>query len=92
MPLTIAAQTRSQVLSSAAVARHRDRILHCAVRQPSCIAPVKALLPSGEKLLHCSQSGLLILTCLMGRKEVKMVTSFLGVVGEHHTYEQNIQI
>lgn len=87
MSVSIAAHTWSYIFTTANNTWISDWILDCPVSQPASVAPVKPVLPFGEKLFERSQSGILILTRLLGIKEVQMIAPFMRVVGEYHTWK-----
>lgn len=84
----IAADARGEVHPTAGLAGQADGILHGAVRQPACIAPVQPLIPGLEELVEAGEDGTLLLAHLLGFVEVEPVLAAGRLVGEHDAWGQ----
>lgn len=82
----IASDTWAEAVPTAGHSGPRDGVLDRPVSQPACIAPVQTLFPGLEELREGGQSGVLLLTGLLGSQEAHVITATRVLVGKHHTW------
>lgn len=84
----VAADARGEVQPTARLAGQADGVLHGAVSQPACVAPVQPLTPGLEELVEGGKDGALLPARLFGFVEVEPVLPAGRLVGEHDAWGQ----